>query len=67
MKSVLHAKFLEDCLSDEVVPKGLELKLKVSVGNDPEDIELQALVDKLLEKNKLACLKHCLRGTSFGR
>ena len=25
----------EDCLSDDVVPKGLELKLKVSVGNDP--------------------------------
>ena len=56
MKSVLHAKFLEDCLSDEVVPKGLELKLKVSVGNDPEDLELQESVDKLLEKTSLHVL-----------
>ena len=56
MKSVLHAKFLEDCLSDKVVPKGLELKLKVRVRNDPEDLELQTSVDKLLEKTSLHVL-----------
>ena len=53
MKSALHAKFLEDCLAEEIVPKGLEIKLKVSVGNDPEDIQLQASVDRLLEKTSL--------------
>ena len=53
VKSALHAKFLEDCLAEEIVPKGLEIKLKVSVGNDPEDIQLQASVDRLLEKTSL--------------
>ena len=53
MKSALHAKFLEDCLAEEIVPKGLKIKLKVTVGNDPEDIQLQASVDRLLEKTSL--------------
>ena len=53
MKSVLHVKFLEDCLSDELIPKGLEIKVKVSIRNDPEDMELQSSVDKLLKKTSL--------------
>ena len=53
MKSTLHAKFLEECLTNELVPNGLGLKLKVSVGNHPEDLELQASVDKLLERTSL--------------
>lgn len=53
MKSVLHVKFLEDCLSDELVPKGLAIKLNVSVGNDQEDKAIQASVNKLLEKTSL--------------
>lgn len=53
MKCTLHAKFLEDCLSNEMVPNGLTLKLKVSVGNEPEDQELQKTVDRLLEKTSL--------------
>ena len=31
MKSALHAKFLEKCLTNELVPNGLGLKVKVSV------------------------------------
>ena len=53
MKCTLHAKFLEDCLSYELVPNGLTLKLKVSVGNEPEDIELQKSVNVLLERTSL--------------
>lgn len=53
MKCTLHAKFLEDCLSNEMVPNGLTLKLKVSVGNELEDQELQKTVDRLLEKTSL--------------
>ena len=63
MKSVLHVKFLEECLSDELIPKGFEIRVKVSIGNDPEDMELQSSVDKLLEKNKFAHHEHCQRGT----
>ena len=53
MKSTLHAKFLEECLTNELVPNGLGLKLKVSVGNNPEDLELQASVDRILERTSL--------------
>ena len=53
MKSKLHAKFLEECSTNELVPNGLGLKLKVSVGNNPEDLELQASVDRLLERTIL--------------
>ena len=56
MKSVLHTKFLEECLSEEIVPKGLQLKLQVGVGNDPEDQELQASINKLLTKTSLHVL-----------
>ena len=48
MKSVLDTKFLDECLSEELVPKRLQLKLQVGVGNDPEDLELQASINKLL-------------------
>ena len=47
------AKFLEECLSYELVPNGLTLKLKVSIGNEPEDIELQKSVDILLERTSM--------------
>ena len=53
MKCTLHAKCLEDCLSYELVPNGLTLKLKVSVGKEPEDIELQKSVNVLLERTSL--------------
>ena len=48
MKSVLDTKFLYECLSEILVPKGLQLKLQVGVGNYPEEQELQASINKLL-------------------
>ena len=53
MKSKLHAKFLEECSTNELAPNGLGLKLTVSVGNNPEDLELQASVARLLERTIL--------------
>ena len=50
MKLTLRAKFLEECLANELVPMGLGLKFMFSVGNDPEDLELKASVDRLLEE-----------------
>lgn len=48
MKSALHARFLQDCINDDIVPKGLRLSLKVSVG--PDGKELQDDINKLLHK-----------------
>ena len=48
MKSQLHVRFLENCKTENVIPKGLRLKLKVSVGRDATD--LQKSVDDLLLK-----------------
>ena len=48
MKSQLHVRFLENCKTENVIPKGLQLKLKVSVGRDTT--ELQKSVDDLLFK-----------------
>ena len=43
-------------MSEELVPKGLQLKLQVGVRNDPEDQELQASINKLLTKTSLHVL-----------
>ena len=48
MKSILHSKFLNECQNENVIPKGLRLKLKVSVGTDSGD--LQKSIDELLER-----------------
>ncbi|KAH3896227.1 hypothetical protein DPMN_020401 [Dreissena polymorpha] len=48
MKSSLHARFLQNCINDDIVPKGLRISLKVSVGND--SAELQSDIDALLQK-----------------
>ena len=37
----------------EFNPETLKKKKKVSVGNNPEDLELQASVDRLLERTSL--------------
>ena len=40
MKSALHAQFLENCRAENIIPKGLQLRLKVNVGNncsEPQD------------------------------
>lgn len=33
MLKSLHMRFMENCLSDNVSPNGLQVKLKVQVGN----------------------------------
>ena len=48
MKSTLHARFLENCIADNLVPKGLRLKLTLNVGGNSTD--LQKAVDDLLSK-----------------
>ncbi|KAH3733307.1 hypothetical protein DPMN_039733 [Dreissena polymorpha] len=48
MKSSLHARFLQNCINYNFVPKGLRIPLKVSVGND--SAELQNDIDALLQK-----------------
>jgi hypothetical protein len=48
MKCGLHARFLESCVANDVIPKGLQLKLKVHIGNDSG--EFQASIDRLLNK-----------------
>lgn len=48
MKSCLHAQFLEECLTENVIPKGLQLKLKVNTGSDSG--ELQNSIDGLLRR-----------------
>ena len=48
MKSTLHAKFLGTCRNENVIPKGLRLKLNVSVGNESDDLHIS--IDKLLER-----------------
>ena len=53
MKSTLHAKFLENCRSDGVIPKGLQLKLQVSVGKDSDSENLQKSVNVLLDRVSL--------------
>lgn len=53
MKNGLHARFLENCLEDNIVPKGLRLSLKVHIGNDVESRKFQESIDSLLEKVSL--------------
>ena len=48
MKSSLHARFLQNCINDDIVPKGLRISLKVIVGN--YSAELQNDIDALLQK-----------------
>ena len=40
-------------MTNKLVPNGLRLKLKVNVGNNPEDLELEASVDRLLERTSI--------------
>jgi hypothetical protein len=70
MKSTLHARFLDNCRAEDVVPKGLQLKLKVNVGKDSDD--LQNSIDSLLLKvSKDICERvrgdHIRRSHDYGR
>jgi hypothetical protein len=48
MKGVLHVKFLQNCRAEDVIPKGLSLKLKLTVGGMSN--KLQEKVDSLLHR-----------------
>lgn len=69
MKSALHAQFLENCRAENIIPKGLQLRLKVNVGNNSS--ELQDSVDRLLRKVSMEICErirddHLRRSTEYG-
>ncbi|KAL4227445.1 hypothetical protein ACF0H5_012889 [Mactra antiquata] len=51
MRCGMHVRFLEECLSSGIVPKGLQLNLRVNIGKDSN--ELQSSIDRLLNKVSL--------------
>ena len=53
MRNGLHVRFLENCLEDNLVPSGLQLKLKIHIGNDAEAKKFQESIDSLLGKVSL--------------
>ena len=55
MKISLHARFLQNCINDEIAPKGLRIALKVIVGNDSAD--LQNNIDTLLQNISIEICK----------
>ena len=44
----VDAKFLGNCRNENLIPKGLRLKLKVTVGNESDDLQIS--IDQLLER-----------------
>lgn len=50
MRKSTHIRFLENCIAEQIIPKGLKLKLKVHVG---VNTRLQETVDRILEKTSL--------------
>lgn len=50
MRKSTHIRFLENCVAESVVPKGLRLNLQIQVG---ENSRLQEAVDRMLKKTSL--------------
>lgn len=50
MRKSTHIRFLENCVSENVVPKGLKIQLQVQVG---ENTRLQNAVDEILRKTSM--------------
>ena len=50
MRKSTHIRFLENCATESVVPKGLKLQLQVQVG---ENTRLQKAVDDILRKTSM--------------
>ena len=50
MKKSQHIRFLENCVTESVVPKGLKLKLQLQ---DGENMRLQKKIDEILRKNSM--------------
>ena len=51
MRHSMHTRFLNNYLSESLIPKGMQLNLKFHVGEDSD--EIQGVVDKILEKTLL--------------
>ena len=50
MRKSSHIRFLENCVTESVIPKGLKLQLQVQVG---ENTRLQNRVDEILQKTSM--------------
>ena len=50
MRKSTHIRFLENLVTESVVPKGLKLQLQVQVG---ENTRLQKVVDDILRKTSM--------------
>ena len=65
MSCTLRGKMFGRLLVVRAGAYGLTLKLKVSIGNEPEDIELQKSVDTLREDQSAYCRRPvCILSTS---
>ena len=51
MRHSMHTRFLENCLSESLIPKGMQVNLKIHIGED--SAEIQTVVNKMLEKTLL--------------
>lgn len=51
MRHSMHTRFLENCLSESLIPKGMQVNLKIHIGEDSD--EIQTVVNKILEKTLL--------------
>ena len=40
MRHSMHTRFLDNCLSESLIPKGMQLNLKVHVGEDSDEIQM---------------------------
>ena len=51
MRHSMHTRFLDNCLSESLIPKGMQVNLKIHIG--PDSDEIQTVVNKMLEKTLL--------------
>jgi hypothetical protein len=59
MKSGMHINFLQKCCDHEIVPKGLQLKLRINIGSSRKS-SLQSSVDELLKKVSLDIMQRII-------
>ena len=51
MRHSMHTRFLDNCLSESLIPKGMQVNLIIHIGE--ESNEIQGVVNKMLEKTLL--------------
>ena len=47
----MHTRFLENSMSESLIPKGMQVNLKIHIGEDSD--EIQTVVNKMLKKTML--------------